>query len=931
MSVGSSASPLFGREAEQRELNDALARTRTGTGGCVVLTGPPGIGKSRLVRFAIERAEELGLAVAAGGATELDRVSPLATLVSSLQAAQPDPIDLTRVKGHEESSYWFIDRLGEALESYTAKRPLLVIVDDVQWADELSALALRVLVPMLASSPLRWLLARRSAPSDSATHEVLDGLIREGAPEIRLGPLGAPAVEQLCSHVLGATADDTVLALASRAFGNPFLLEQLLLAMSSAQQILTAEGTATVTGGELPASFVAAVDQRLRGLSVPARTLLNCGSIFGRPFTVHAAAQLSGLRVTELLAGADEAIGAEILHGADARLSFTHDLLRQAVYDHLAGPVRAALHREAATVVAAEGCSAVEVAEHYVRSGTTGDRKAVRVLRVAAAEVVARAPGTAADLLVRAMHMLGEHDRDRAILSAEAVGPLALSGRLTQAREVGEAALLGHLDPATEATTLLGLAEALKHAGQNAAAASYADRALHRPGVPDRTRAALHAIAAHALLWEDDPTAADHAGAQADRIGTAAGEHGAAVFGITARSVVARTQGRLGDALTHAERAVRIADEVGGEAVHRHPRIWLGAALCAVDRLDDAMAALRTGRQEAERLGTAWSIPLWHFYHSSALLAVGDLDSATAEAEAGQAIAASLTASQMSMPLLGLLARIAVLRDQRPVARDYLRQMQALLDSGVSAAQEDLAFAQSAFREIEKKPEAARDALIGVYDQLPDRLLLFSTEPGSAATMVRIARAAADPDRARATVAAAQTLADRNPDIPGLAGAAAHARGLLTGRLSDLRAAVDSYRSSKRRLDRAVALEDCAQAESVAGDRARAIELLELAVNEYRACGAHLHRKRSERTLGMLGVRKRGTGAGPGTSRIGGLTDSEFNVASRVVQGLTNREVGEQLFISHHTVDSHLRKAFQKLGINSRIELTRILMEYDGV
>jgi len=278
--------------------------------------------------------------------------------------------------------------------------------------------------------------------------------------------------------------------------------------------------------------------------------------------------------------------------------------------------------------------------------------------------------------------------------------------------------------------------------------------------------------------------------------------------------------------------------------------------------------------------------------------------------------------------LLGLLARIAVLRDQRPLARDYLRQMLALRDAGVTAAPEDLAWSQSAIREIERKPREARDALIVIYDQLPDRLLLFSTDPGSAAAMVRIARAAGDLDRARATVTAIQTLADRNPDIAGLTGAAAHARGLLTDQLGDLRAAVEAYRGSKRRLDRAIALEDCASIEATSGDRARAIELLESAVNEYTACGAHLARKRSERTLSTLGVRKRGTGARSGPSGISGLTEAESKVVSRVVLGLTNREVGEELFISHHTVDSHLRKAFQKLGINSRNELTRIMLEH---
>jgi DNA-binding CsgD family transcriptional regulator len=932
MSVGSPIPPppLFGRTAEQDALRDALAATRTGTGGSLVLTGPAGIGKSRLVRFALEHARTLGIPVASGRATELDRVAPLTTLTAALQTAQPDAIDLSGIKDHDESQFWFIDRLGEALEAYTAKTPLLLAIDDAQWADEFSALALRVLVPALASSPLRWLLARRGVPTQSPGQAAIDWLISEGTDELRLCPLDGASMQQLCTHVLQATADDSILALTTRAQGNPFLLEQLLLAMSSADQIRTTGGIATVTGSELPAGFVAAVDQRLRGLSPPARTLLASGSLFGRPFSVHAAAQLAGVPATDLFAAAREVLAAEILVAADDRLIFVHELLRKAIYDHIPAPIRAAMHRDAAGVVRSEGCSAVEIAEHLVRSGSTGDREAVRTLRTAAAEVSARAPGTAADLIMRALGMLGEHDETRSQLAADAVGPLALAGRLTEAREVGEAALQGNLDPATEATTLLGLAEALKHAGQNEATVSYADRALARPGVPDRTRAGLHAIAAHALLWGDDLGRADAAGAAADRIGMECGEFSAAVFGRTARSVVAKAQGHLDLALTHAEQAVALADDQAGPALHRHPRIWLGAALSAVDRLDEAVTALSVGRQEAERLGTAWSVPLWHFYLASSLLALGDLDSATAEAEAGQAVAAGLTAVQMSMPLLGLLTRVAVIRDQRPLARKHLRSMQALIDEGVTAAPEDLAWSLATMHESEQKPDAAVAALSVLYDQLPDRLLLLTTDPNCAALMVRTARATGDLDRATAAADAAQILADRNPTVRGLAGMAAHARGLLTGDIDALRTAVESYRDSPRRLDRAQALEDGAQAERDAGDRPRAVELLETALDLYRACGANRATKRTERNLRTLGVRGPARTFAAGGSTIAGLTAAELAVARRVGEGLTNRQVGEELFISHHTVDSHLRKAFQKLGVNSRVELSRLMARYEA-
>src|SRR5690606_8946200 len=160
--------------------------------------------------------------------------------------------------------------------------------------------------------------------------------------------------------------------------------------------------------------------------------------------------------------------------------------------------------------------------------------------------------------------------------SAEAVELVAASGQVARAQELARNARLADLDRATESNALLGLAEALKHAGQNELAVRYAQEALGRDGVPEPIQARLHAIAAHALLWGEDMTLADEAGAQAVHLGNSASELAAVVFGATARSVVARAQGRLRDAYEHAAAAVALADEHGRQARHRHPRIWLG-------------------------------------------------------------------------------------------------------------------------------------------------------------------------------------------------------------------------------------------------------------------------------------------------------------------------------------------------------------------
>ncbi len=421
---------------------------------------------------------------------------------------------------------------------------------------------------------------------------------------------------------------------------------------------------------------------------------------------------------------------------------------------------------------------------------------------------------------------------------------------------------------------------------------------------------------------------ADAAGAEADRLGRAVGDYGASVFGLTARSVVAKSEGRLSDALTHARTAVDLADEKGGEAAHRHPRIWLGAVLSTMDYLADAAATYAQGRRESEQLGTGWSYPLWHHYYAYLLSGQGRLDDAVAEAEAGLRIADQLTARQLSVPLLALLTRISVLRGQLPAAREHLRQMQRLIASGITAAPEDVAWAVAAYQEADGSPALALDTLTGLYDQMPQRVLLYCNDPSAAPGLVRIALAAGDPDRAQRAATAAIELARRNPGVASLAVIAAHADGLARQDLGQLRHAVELADPSRPIL-RIGAAEDTATAEIAAGHHREGIHLLEQALVEASAQGYAAAAARMTVQLRSLAGRTPTAPRPNTTSPLDKLTAAELNVARMIGQGMTNREAATALRVSHHTVDSHLRKVFQKLGVDSRVDVTRIITKYD--
>lgn len=918
---------IVGRARELAMIRQALDDTRDGTGGCHVILGPPGIGKSTLLRAAGDYAFERDIAVAAREAFRHDLAAPLVTIAGALRACSPPTGEFAWMSSPEErdtGNYAKIYRLRDSLERYAAIRPLLIVIDDAQWMDELSALAVRELVPSLASSPVRWLLAGRSQPADTPGWQTLNWLADRGTT-ILLDVLDEDATARLCERVVGTRVDNTVLALAAGCGGNPLRIEHLLSALLTTRQLMIIDETATVVGEDLPSSFVDTVREIMSVLSPDAQWLLRAASVLDRPFDIESAARLMGHDPIDLFKLIDEVLASGILVDAQDGMTFHHDLVHQAVRSTLGATRAQHLHREAAALAREQGRPTAEIADHLLRSGRTGTAAAVEMLRGTASAVATTAPGAAADLMLQALHAIGEDDPARPEVIAGAVGLLAAAARVEQAQDLGEQALRAGLAPRTKATLLLGLAEASKHAGQNAKAARYAEDGLSQPAVSLEIQAQLQAILAHAAFYQDDYAAADVAGAAANRIG---GEHdpGAAVFGLTARSLVAQAQGRLDEAYTHAVTATELADRTGETALRRHPRIWLANALTSLGRFDEAEKALRRGRQEADGLGTAWAQPLLHYYSAALLTARGRLDDAVAEADAGVTLTEQLSAYQLTVPLLGTLIRLAVLRGDLEQAHGFRRRMNGLVATGITAPPEDVEWAEASLVAADGSPEHAFSLITRVYDTLPERPTLIAQDPGAAATLVELALAADDRVRATAAAVATARLARNNPRSRALAGAAAHAEGLLRRDPRQLRAAIVEFRQLGRPLTLAAALHDAAVLGRDFDERVTVRAWYDEAAELLTTAGAHGARQRLERSLGAW----RGTSI-PGSATadkepcLPQLSRAERQVAMLIARGMTNIVAARQLHISPHTVDSHLRKIFVKLEIHSRVELATVV------
>jgi DNA-binding CsgD family transcriptional regulator len=877
--------PLIGREHVLSTWHAHLAAVRQGAGGCLVVEGPFGIGKTHLLKAMAVEGAERGLTVVTGQGNRPDLPAPIHPLINLLRHVMPDAADFDELVRPDRNPFWLMDRVGELVESAARRRPLVLVLDDAQRIDDVSGLALRGLVQSLASSPVLWLLARRPVPTRSLAQHALGWLIDHAAVRLALGALEQGAVAALCARLLGAEPDASVLAWAERCGGNPWLLERLFTALREEGQVVIVDGTASVVADRLPDGVLTAVGRLLDGMPRAVRPLLVSGRRIGRAFTVEEAAVSLGEPVTELAASAEEAVHAGLVRRDGERLTFPHGLVEEAL-------LHVSFQERSDAADAHPGQPGQPVQPRPTAQATPAAPAAPRSPACGCGDVVARALATLGDVFDGVPRTL-----------APALRLLAGAGRGAEATRLAEVALRPGVEAAAEAQLVLELSRGLRDAGCPGMSGTLLRRTLTRQDIGEAERAGLHAALAEISQ------------------GTGGGSD----------AVVAPSANPAAGPAPSGWAPRQAAVPAHCAACERPLWTWLVRALVAADRFEEASAVCDAVKQDAEKYGEAWPETLWHGHHAELLTAAGRLEEARGEAEAALRLA-DRSAPQDSVPARLVLARLSLHRGDLATASDQLRMTERLVtgDGGADKARLDWALAQ--FHAAGGRPAMMVRTLVDVDGRVEPDPLLFSEAPPAAAMLVRLAKhTGLDAEAARAA-GFARRIAERNPAVQSLAGGAEHAEGVLRNDMVALHRAVELHRQADRPLAAGSALEDAAEVERGMGNKTRTVRLLESAVDLYLHCGAQRDLARVQKKLRRLGVHTdRGPAAERPKSGWESLTGAELRVVRAIVDGKTNREAASSLFLSPHTVDSHLRRVFSKLDINSRVELTKHFLAHEAL
>jgi DNA-binding CsgD family transcriptional regulator/tetratricopeptide (TPR) repeat protein len=936
----SSAEGLVGREAEFGLAAAAVRQLSDGRASALAIEGEAGIGKTRLVQSIVDDARSHDVAVFCGQAHPFERTRPFGVVAAALDLSRrsPDPRRAgigallagqgagAPARAAGDIQYRVVEEIVDLVETSCAEHPVLLVAEDIHWADSASLLAILSVVRQLPLAALLVVVTARPSPLPAEVVRLLDDLAAGGARTVQLQPLKSDDVAVLACHVLGASPGPALTAMLAKAGGNPLWAVAMLRSLADEGMLLRAGDSVEASTSELPASLSDLVVRRLQHLPRATLELLQVTAVLGDAVSLRDVAAVARRPPAEVVGQLSDAFDAQLLDEAGDRVVFRHQLVHDAIYQHMPPPARRLLHSEAAVALMAAGADRLDVADHLLLGAERGDEQAVAWLRDAAREASAQAPLVSVELIRRAEALLPGGHRDADLVSSEVVQALLRAGKVAEASARAEAVLARQ--HAAEVDTPLRLALLGALALQNRAAelitlaqASLAGSARLRPS----DQVLMLAQQSWALTYTGDRQAGESAASRALVIAEQAGDAAMTVWALTALMVAVGRQGRYGEALDCARRAAALAaDSQDRRSLPLQPKYFLGLALFDCDLIGEARAAYREALDD--EFGSGWWFSETLMADARASFVIGEWEDAVPGLIAGGQAAQEKDNQLLVSQSLAYRAIIATAAGDHRAASELAAGIAGSLEGDqLSYNAGELAFAVAGLKAAEGDRQGAYDLLLRCwrFDAARENRYYHRC---LAPDLVRLALALghrAVAAEVASAVAAGVALA---PEVPTVRSLALRCQGLVGGEVEAMIEAVGLARRTPLLAEHAGACEDAARLLAQGGRRDESAALLAEALERYEQAGADAWAGRVRAQLRALGVRPgpRGPRHRP-AGGWGSLTETERAVSLLVAEGLTNGAVARRLYISPHTVNTHLRHVFAKLSVPNRVALAAVV------
>lgn len=932
---------LVERATELQHIRVAVADAVRGAGSVIVVEGPAGIGKTRLLDTACAEAANEGLALLrarggilerelAHGAVRLLLERPLAALDDVVRddvlegaAALAAPALATAGvggaapadRGHaiNHGLFWCVANLAE-------RRPLLLALDDVHWFDAPSLRFVLYLARRVADLPVLIVAATRQgeAGSDSVLVEELQ--LQPGASVLRPNPLSAAGVAQmLAARFATEIAPEFAEACHAAVGGNPFLLTELADALRADGILPTACAAASVRDVR-PPTLSRAILLRVGRMPGGAQDLATAVAVLGEAVDLGMARRLAGLSEEAAATALDALAAGEVLR-AELPLDFVHPIVREAVYGELGPARRARWHARAVELLQATGTPRERVAPHMLWTAPAGCGETVEALRGAARGALDRgAPDIAARYLERALaEPPGDDVRGPLLLELATAGFLAgePTGRLA---ELTREAIAITTAPPARARAWLLLSRIIVMDRSVTGAAAVLEEALRDLGdAGEELRLPLETeLRSHGLTHPGTVAAV------AERIDVLVPPAGRThserltLCSIATRDVfLGRDAVRTAGLAMRAFAGGRLVQVETGDSMPVYQTLY---ALALADRFEELAEMFELVIADGRRRGSVLALGAAIGCRGGARYMAGRV--ADAEADGRQALA---TPGLPPFPRPAISAYLALaLVDRGALAEAE----QVLADAGTGPElpevlhMNNVLWARARLRLAQGRPRDALDDL-REFGRRSDAVQMRNPALPWRAEAALLHARLGETDAARRLHGEYAEQA-REWGTARVLGIAARTEGLL----------VECERGLERLHDAVEILGDCPspreQAESWlclgaalrrAGRRSDARPALARAVELAAACGATALAARAGEELGVAGA----TSRRHAFSGVEGLTPSERRVARMAADGLSNREIAETLFVTAKTVENHLGRTYMKLGICSRAELGKAL------